>query len=389
MLAASGLGSLEEQRGTVDAGSRLPWIVLLVDGWEGLQAAYDQVDHGRPLDLLGRLVREGAAAGFRVVLTGDRGVLTSRVGSAFSRRLILRLADPTDYGLAGIPPRRVPLAMPPGRVLVGADGIEAQLALLDGESQVTALERIAAAARGRSVDLPPDRRPMRVEPLPSRVELADIEAEAKAVATGPGWALVGLGGDDLVPLGVDLLDHGPAAVVAGPPGSGRTTALATIGRWLRHQGRPIAIVAHRRSPLRALGDEPGVVTCVGTDGADALDEALRTHPDLTVLADDAETLHDTPIERVLLAVLRPDAPGTASMVLAGSAADLAGCFRGVTVEARRGRTGLLLGPLSPIDGDLLGVRLTSTSYLADGPAGRGVLVVRGRTTPVQVAHSPL
>jgi len=294
--------------------------VLLADGWEGLQAAYDHVDHGRPLDLLGRLVREGAAVGLRVVLTGDRGVLTSRVGSAFSHRLLLRLADSTDYGLAGVPPRRVPSAMPPGRALIGADGVEAQLALLDGESQVAALEGIAAAARRRAVDLPVGWRPMRVEPLPPRVEMGDIEAEAKAVATGPGWALVGLGGDDLVPLGLDLLDHGPAAVVAGPPGSGRTTALATIGRWLRHQGRPVAVVAHGRSPLRALGAEPGVVGCLGVDGAPELDEALRTHPDLTVLADDAETLHDTPVERVLLDLLRPDAPGTATMVLAGSAA---------------------------------------------------------------------
>jgi S-DNA-T family DNA segregation ATPase FtsK/SpoIIIE len=65
---------------------------------------------------------------------------------------------------------------------------------------------------------------------------------------------------------------------------------------------------------------------------------------------------------------------------------MAGQFRGLTVEARRGRTGLLLGALGPADGDLLGVRAPR----ADGSVtGRGLLVVRGRTTPVQVAHSPL
>ena len=73
--------SVAEQRAAAEPGDRLPWMVLMVDGWEGVQAAYDEVDHGRPLDVLQRLIREGGAVGLRVVLTGDRGVLTSRVGS--------------------------------------------------------------------------------------------------------------------------------------------------------------------------------------------------------------------------------------------------------------------------------------------------------------------
>jgi S-DNA-T family DNA segregation ATPase FtsK/SpoIIIE len=105
-----------------------------------------------------------------------------------------------------------------------------------------------------------------------------------------------------------------------------------------------------------------------------------------VLADDAETLHDTPVERPLLTVLRPDSDPRASIVLAGSTSDMAGCFRGLTVEARRGRTGLLLGQLAPGDGDLLGVRLPRRPA---GPPGRGLLVVRGRVTPVQVAHTEI
>src|SRR6185503_19712422 len=113
---------------------RLPWLVLLADGWEGLVTAYHAVDHGRPVETLLRLVREGAAVGIRVVLTGDRAVLSGRAGSAFRDRLVLRFADPADYGLAGISPRVVPAAMPPGRALVGADVREAQLAVLDPET---------------------------------------------------------------------------------------------------------------------------------------------------------------------------------------------------------------------------------------------------------------
>ena len=389
VLAASGRGSHEEQRQTAGPGGALPWVVLLADSWEGLQAAYDDVDHGRPLDLLSRLVREGAAVGIRVVLTGDRAALTSRVGAMFRDRIVLRLADPADYALAGIGPRQVPSHLPPGRALVGADTTEGQLGLLAGEpsgaGQVASLARIAEAARRRHSDQVSDGGPLRVEPLPSSVDVEAVETDAKAFATGPGWVLLGVGGDELDPVGVDLLAHGPALVVAGPPGSGRSTTLATVGRWLRHQGRPVAVVAHRRSPLHRLAGEPGVLACLGPTDAAQLAELLAAQRELTVLADDAETLHDTPVEHPLLGMLRPDAEG-ASLVLAGSASDMAGCFRGLTVEARRGRTGVLLGQVAPVDGDLLGVRLPRTP---PGPVGRGVLVVRGRATPLQVARAAL
>jgi len=111
---------------------------------------------------------------------------------------------------------------------------------------------------------------------------------------------------------------------------------------------------------------------------------LLVEPALTVLADDAETLHDSPVEQPLLALLHPDAETSAALVLAGSAAEMAGFFRGLTVAARRGRAGLLLGSLAPGDGDLLGVRL---SRRPAGPTGSGLLVLHGQVWPVQVAHT--
>lgn len=386
LLSAQGIGSAEEQRGAVRGEDRMPWMVVLADGWEGIQATYEVVEHGRPLDDLARLVREGGAAGIRVVLTGDRSVLTSRIGAAFRDRLVLRLADPSDYALAGIPARRVPASMPPGRALVSADAIEAQLALLDGEpsgsGQVTAVRRVADELRRahiRTADAT-SRLPLRVRPLPARVEVGEVPTNG--TDRSPGWALVGVGGDDAVPMGVDLLRDGPAFVVAGPPRSGRSTALATMGRWLSRQGRNVVVVSNRRSPLRGLlADQPRVLSCLGPADGPQLSAAIAACPDLVVLADDAETLHDTSVEQPLLELLRPDAAGSAALLLAGSAAEMGGCFRGLTVEARRGRAGLLLGRLAAVDGDLLGVRVPP----AAGPIGRGVLVVHGTCTPVQVA----
>jgi DNA segregation ATPase FtsK/SpoIIIE, S-DNA-T family len=260
----------------------------------------------------------------------------------------------------------------------------------DGETsaagQFRALEAVAAAVRARPPAhcAHPELLQMRVEPLPARLDLDEIEAAAKAASTGPGWALVGVGGDDLSPFGIDLDTDGPAFVVAGPAGSGRSTALATMGRWLLGQGRRAVVVAHRRSPLRLLNEHPGVLALLGPGDAAALERYLAEQPDLVVLADDAETLHDTSVERPLLALLRADAEGRAALLLAGSAAEMAGSFRGLTVEARRARTGLLLGARSPVDGDLFGVRVPRAEA---SPVGRGLLVVRGEVSPVQVART--
>jgi len=398
LLASSGWASTEEQRRLARPDDRLPWVVLLVDSWEGLQIAYEDVDHGRPLDVLARLVREGATVGYRVVLTGGRAVLTSRVGSSFHDRLVLRMPDATDYGLAGIALRRVPPDLPPGRALL-TDGSEAQVALLPGDpsgaGQVAAIEGIAERARARltasaacAVDAPagPGPGPLRVDALPSRIGFDDLAPAAEEQSTNRGWALLGIGGDRLHPLGVDLVVDGPAFVIAGPPGSGRSTTLATVARWLGQHGRPTVVVAPRRSPLTALAGTPGVIACLGPADGEVLSELLRTRADLTVLADDAETLHDTRVERPLLTLLHPDAEGVHAVVLAGSAGEMAGCFRGLTVEARRGRTGLLLGRLGPGESDLLGLRLPPRPA---GPTGRGLLVVRGQVTHVQVAHTDL
>ena len=276
----------------------------------------------------------------------------------------------------------------------GAGRAEAQLAVLDpdtsGAGQVRAVEAVRRCGPGAV------RRPARPRRPAADAGRAPCRPGGGCRRRGRGqggrhrpvagrsWASAAT---TSTPLGVDLALDGPAFVVAGPAGSGRSTALATMGRWLLGQGREVAVVAHRRSPLRALAGEPGVLAVVGSADALELDRLLLERPDLVVLADDAETLHDTPVERPLLGMLQGRRRGRGdSCCSPGRRRDLAGQFRGLTVEARRGRTGLLLGALGPVDGDLLGVRAPRAD---GGVTGRGLLVVRGRVTPVQVAHTAL
>jgi len=391
LLAERGASSLVEQRAAAVAEERLPWMVLLLDRWEGFRAAFESYDLGRLIDSALRLLREGPSVGLHAVVTSDASGFVGQVSTVFEERLLLRFADPDDWGRAGVPAREVPSAMPPGRGLVPTSNglLEAQVALLDpdpsGPAQVAALQAIAREASQAHRAVPRSRRPLRVDALPPRVTAAEALRLDPELAPPPLWALIGAGGDALGPAGADLLQTSPGFVIAGPPRSGRSTALETMARWLLRRQVPVALVTPRRSPLRELAALPGVAGVLGVrDGeADRLVELLEGVERHVVLVDDAELLLDTPMGERLAELVRAARDADQAVVAAGTTDDLNSQYRGFVVDIRRSRSGLLLSPQSPSDGDLLGVRLPRN--MAAGPVGRGLLVRSGAVMPVQVA----
>ena len=379
--------SVAEQRVLIATGPPLPYLLVLVDSWEGLAQGFEALDHGRPVETMLRLVREGASVGLRMVITGDRTVLGARVGSLIADRIALRLADRGDYALAGIPARLVPAHLPPGRGLLPDTVTEAQVALLgpdpSGQAQVAALAAIAQRAQSQAECVPRERRAMRVATLPNSVTASALVPAAERVATGVLWAMLGVGGDDGECLGVDLASDGPAFVVAGPAGSGRSTTLLTLGQSLLGRGCSLIVVTPRRSPVTALLGEPGVHGAFGAGDGPALREALaaRAGP-LVVLVDDAESLHASGTDDEILAWLRSGREPSPALLIAGCCAELAGQFRGSATEARKNRLGVVLSPSGGIDSDLLGTRVPRGDT---SRPGRGVLVRRGTLTHVQVA----
>ncbi|MEV0581807.1 FtsK/SpoIIIE domain-containing protein [Nonomuraea sp. NPDC050310] len=495
LLAEAGHSSLAEYRA---AGNRLPWLVLLIDRWEGYAAAFEGYDYGRLTEALLQLLREGAAVGLRAVVTGDRSALIGQVSTVFDDRLILRLADSADYGLAGLPIKELPSTMPPGRaVSMGDHGlIESQIALLDpdpsGPAQVAAFQKLARLARAaQSDERAPGERAIRSERVPSQAGVrrdllseigaggggvpsqagasGDVLSEAgagsgvsagsgsipsqgapsrsgdggggngngngngneiiptqraisgggglreggvgsagwiwdgepplrvdsmpnritasQAMALVPGfappsplWALVGVGGDSLAPMGIDLLAQGPGAVVAGPPRSGRSSVLLTAARSLIDQGTPVIAVVPRRSPLRELEGALAVLDGNGTGLQDLIADRER----YVVIVDDAELINpDAPLGLVLDEVLRSGRDGEHGLIIGGATGDLTTAYRGFVAEARKPRTGVLLSVQSPADGDLFNVRLPRGAV--GGPPGRGLLIGMGVVTPVQTA----
>ncbi len=105
LLAEAGYASLAEARAVIrsgaslspgeanavsrsgapaDMGLRMPWLVLMLDRWEGFAAAFEGYDYGRLLDSFMQLLREGPAVGLRAVVTADRSGLLGQISTPVS-----------------------------------------------------------------------------------------------------------------------------------------------------------------------------------------------------------------------------------------------------------------------------------------------------------------
>jgi S-DNA-T family DNA segregation ATPase FtsK/SpoIIIE len=396
LLAAQGFAGLAEQRAATSGEDRLPWMLLLLDWWEGYYAAFGEYDMGRLVESLLQVLREGSAVGLRAVVTTDRAALIGQMGTVFGHRMIFRLTDRSDCSLAEIRERALPAHQPDGRLMFGAkpNPLEAQVALLDpdptGLAQVSALRRIADDARRRygrhpSGQMPRDHRPLRVDALPPRITVAETyRLDPDFAPPSPLWAMVGAGGDELSPQGLDVAEEGPGIVVAGPPRSGRSTTLITMARSLIAQQTPILLIAPRRSPLRSLEGTPGVLAVGGSElDVEYLRATLNPLDRYVVLVDDAEMLYNAPNSEILERIIVSGRDADHGLILAGTTADLGSCYSGFIATARKSRCGVLVAVDTPDDGDLFGVRLPRNA--GPGPVGRGLLFRAGRAAPIQLA----
>lgn len=361
--------------------------VLLVDGWESVEDALDAVDHGAPAEALLRLARDGMAAGLRLVLTGGRGLISGRVSSVVQHRLVLPMTDPIDLTLAGLPPEVARGHHGVGRAIDVATGHHVQLAHVGADPESAAQIRTTAAVAERLRDHTwrdstagdPSRLPWRVAPLPQTVAWSDLPPAA------PDRLVLGLGGDDARPVGFEGGRAGRRALVVGGPRSGRSTVLATMARQLAETGHPTVVVATRRTPLSSLAGTPQLHLVSAQDGA-RLRQLREAHPELSVLVDDAEGLDGSPVEPVVLELAQDLGHPSSWCVAAVDARRAASLYRGVVPELARHATGVVLSPVSPNDGDVLGVRVEVARRRLPG---RGVIVLDGAALPIQVADPRL
>ncbi|WP_285472252.1 FtsK/SpoIIIE domain-containing protein [Actinoplanes sp. NBRC 101535] len=369
LLGEGGFADVTEQRGTVPTAERLPHILLLVDRWEGFMGSLSEHDGGALTDLIHTLLREGASAGVHVVIAGDHALLSGRISSLCEEKLVLRLSDRTDAALAGLNPRKIPESMAPGRAYRAPSGVETQVALITGDpagpAQVAAMHELATALTGREAGVPKTRRPARIALMPSKMDFEQVWEQVERPVTL--WALLGVGGDELEPVGVDLGGGPPTFLIAGPAQSGRSTALGVMAESLLRGGTELVIGAPMRSPLRELAGRTGVRGILTGDAPAEAEFAALVDPGegpVALLIDDAEVWRDIAARDYLRRLIRGAAGNRRAVVLAGDVASVAMGFSGWQIEVKKNRRGALLSPPTMSAGDLVGVRLPR-SAIAD------------------------
>lgn len=386
VLSESGLGSIAEQRRVADPRDAIPYALLVIDGWERVTAAMGGDEMVLLREQMMRLLREGPAVGMRVILTADRTVASEKIAAFIDTQYALRMRDVNEYRAAGIMVRELPPEIPPGRVLFGAEGQEAQLAVISsdpsGEGQSSVLrgvvEHVTAhfATFSQLAELP---QPERVDPLPNSFPLSTVFELPLAIPGTPEMPVVAIGGDRIGRYTLDWPRAGGFTIV-GAARSGRSSTLALLAHQLAWSGMPVTVVGAPDTPLAEVANTHGLPLLNLETPEEEVAAALTAREQrLTIIVDDAERLRSTPLEKSLTA-----AKGHSVFIAAIASASVAGAVAGPFAEARRAGRGLLLSPTSSI----LGTQTFETSIpkhlVGRGNPGRGVLFLNGGYLPVQV-----
>jgi DNA segregation ATPase FtsK/SpoIIIE, S-DNA-T family len=385
LFAEHSVADLTELRTARPGPERPAHIVVLVDGWDALAAMTTDHDGGVLQDALLELLREGAGVGIHMVMTSDRALLMGRVAAFSEAKLLLRTTDRTDLTMAGIPTHRQPAVIGAGRSWRASDAAEMQIALLDpdpsGQAQAQALREIGEVARARDAALPAGSRPHPIAPLPSTLLLPDVLSRLSDADRVPLRGVLGIGGSELAPIVLDFSGRAQTFLVAGPPGAGRSNALATIGVSLLAGGTRLLVLSPRESPLRRLASHPAVQVVVGNrpDPAE-LQDSLAAGGPLVLLIDDVDLFGMgnalDPVLREVVSIGRDQGIGIA---YAGTPEGMAATLGGWMGEAKRSRQGVLLAPQSGLEGDLIGARLAPSQLRQPIRPGRGITPLPGRS----------
>ncbi len=369
-LAARGERAREAGKGRLGPDDGESLMLLAVANYGGLTGFLEEANLYELASRLERIGRDGPALGIHLVATAnhDRAVPT-RLASQIESKLVMRLADATAYTTFGLRAKDVP-DLGWGRAIDVRTGHEVQIASYSSggadRNPGPGTEPAEPADRPRGIDvLGTDLDPM---PLVSR-----------SGASGNGFSLtIGQRYDDLGPATVQLRPD-THLLVAGPSGSGRTTALLALAMAAGHADRRCRVLVVADDPDPWSGPAAPAELLSPSDDLDRLDE-LGDEPAL-VLVDGITALTEAGARR-----LDELQQGRVWVVLADRPERLQ---TGPTWLRRyqASRSGLLLQP-QPDHGDLFRVRLplrTSRVW----PAGRGYLVEAGTTDLIQVVNPHL
>lgn len=324
-----------------------PCLALLVSGWGRWSASFRSSRHGDSEDALQNIVRDGEAASVTVVIGGEKELASGRFFPMLPNRIFLPFGATSETLFTW--PRLPAIDAVPGRAFVqgrispSGDAV-AQLVLDVGEEMEHSRE--------------PTFKPFQVAALPRAVSVETLHTAAEEIE--PAAIPMGVAGDDLATAHL-LLPQRTAAFVVGAARSGKSHTLNLIAqtappllRRIRPAAGEDAVAFWRRfSTFGARGNELLLV-----DEADRLPRESHQLLAQLVSAGARAVFASSPAPALL------------------SVSPLAG-------NLRTSPRGIVLGPRSPGDGDLFGVRLGVEDA---PPPGRGVLIDSNGVREIQVAN---
>ncbi|TAJ46973.1 MAG: FHA domain-containing protein [Herbiconiux sp.] len=379
LFAEVNAGSIAEYRALAGA-PETPRILLLIDGFPVFRTDWEAASgrSARYADFL-RILAEGRRLGVHVAFTADRpGSVPTSVSSSVPRRVVLRLSDDSAYLMLDVPDDVLSAASPAGRAVI--DGHEGQVAVLGGErsvvAQADAVTSLAERMRAAGV---PDVAPVRS--LPAEIPIATLPHHLA------GRPVIGVSDDTLAPMGFEPTG---AMVLAGPPASGRSSALLALAQSLQRAEPAIRVfyLGHRRSSLVSAFDWAGTATdpdAVAGLARTLRDEVTASDPDapstgrivvlIESLGDFLSTPADSPLVDLIKTVKRSD-----HLLVAEAETSAWVSSWPLFAEIKNTRRGILLQP-EPAEGET--ILRTSLPRVArsEFPPGRGYYVAG---TPVRL-----
>lgn len=390
-FAEARANSLASFRATA-MGAGEPRIVLLIDGFSAFRAASEALGvRDERMALLADIMHTGRSVGVHVVVTADRPTaLPSALAASVQEHLVFRLAVAFDYAHLGVSGEMLTHAHA-GRAVVAGDGVEVQLALLDGRvdlgGQAKAIEDLAATLRDRGV-----RATTQLRTTPEQVPLVTLPAE---VADRP---VVGIEARDFAPVGIPTTG---LTVVSGPPGSGLTTALRTcvtaFDRYALARGEGVRrILLSLDSDTRLLAEHwdraahgPEEVAALARELTDELgasasrERATSNRPHTVILVERAVDAEGTGALSALVSLAQVCRRADALLVVEFELGAAAGVWELLGV-LKQARWGVALQPDESDSGTPFRHAFGRVRR-GDFPPGRGFVIESGRATPVQLA----
>lgn len=376
-FSAANASSLTEYREIT--GKDEPRILFLIDGFPQFRGEWESTTARMPFyQTFMRILGEGRPLGVHVIASADRsGSVPTAVSANVSRRVVLRLADEAGYAMLNAAKDVLDERSAPGRAIV--DGLETQIATLGGTpnvaEQTKLLERLAAELRAGGA-----REVAEIGALPTRLAVRDLPDRIGE------FPVLGVAEDTLAPREFDPVG---TFVVAGPPLSGKTTALKGIITSVRRLDPEVRLFhfGGRRAQLKGYVDwtrsavTPEDAKELAKELAEIIaDESLSMR--VLVVVEDVPQFADSPAEREMKALFQ--AINRSDHLLVGDAdvTQVTSGF-GFIGDFKAGRKGIILKP-DAFDGDAIFKVPFPKVKRTDFPEGRGIFVQAGRQVTVQL-----